>query len=62
MAATLAALEGVSALLCAKIGERQRLAAAGITASDAYAFEYIEASAIAWRSIRFASSGRTASA
>jgi len=64
MAATLAALEGVSALLCAKIGERprERLAAAGITASDAYAFEYIEASAIAWRSIRFASSGRAASA
>jgi nitrogen fixation protein NifB len=64
MAATLAALEGVSALLCAKIGERprERLAAAGITASDAYAFEYIEASAIAWRSIRFASSGQTASA
>jgi Dinitrogenase iron-molybdenum cofactor len=35
MEATLAALEGVSALLCAKIGERprERLATAGITAS-----------------------------
>jgi nitrogen fixation protein NifB len=50
MAATLAALEGVSAVLCAKIGERPRarLAAAGIEATDQYAFEYIEASAITW--------------
>jgi nitrogen fixation protein NifB len=50
MAATLAALQGVAAVLCARIGEkpRQRLAAAGIEATDQYAFEYIEASAIRW--------------
>jgi nitrogen fixation protein NifB len=43
-------LEGVSAVLCAKIGRcpRDDLAAAGIAATDQYAFEYIEASAIAW--------------
>ena len=43
-------LDGVSALLCAKIGSapRQKLEAVGIAASDQYAFEYIEASAIAW--------------
>jgi nitrogen fixation protein NifB len=43
-------LDGVSSVLCAKIGNapRQKLEAAGIAASDQYAFEYIEASAIAW--------------
>lgn len=50
MAVTLAALEGVTAVLCAKIGEKPkaRLAEAGIIATDQYAFEYIEASAITW--------------
>jgi nitrogen fixation protein NifB len=64
MAATITALAGVSALLCAKIGERprERLAAAGVVASDQYAFEYIEASAIAWCSTRFETTERAASA
>ena len=55
---------GVSALLCAKIGERprERLAAAGVVATDQYAFEYIEASAIAWCSTRFETTERAASA
>ncbi|HEY0283667.1 MAG TPA: nitrogenase cofactor biosynthesis protein NifB [Rhizomicrobium sp.] len=46
----LKSLDGVSAVLCAKIGAapRQKLEAAGIAASEQYAFEYIEASAIAW--------------
>jgi len=59
-AATLRALDGVSALLCAKIGQRprERLAAIGITATDQFAFEYIEASAIAW----YASQSRPGSA
>jgi nitrogen fixation protein NifB len=54
MAATLAALDGVAAVLCAKIGERPqaRLAAAGIEACEQYAFEYIEASAITWYATR----------
>ena len=64
MAATIAALEGVSAVLCAKIGERprERLAAAGVAATDRYAFEYIEASAITWCSTRFQTAERAASA
>jgi nitrogen fixation protein NifB len=64
MAATIAALEGVSALLCAKIGERprERLAAAGVTATDQYAFEYIEASAITWCLTSFRTAERAASA
>jgi nitrogen fixation protein NifB len=64
MEATIAALEGVSAVLCAKIGERprERLAAAGVTATDRFAFEYIEASAITWCSTRFQSPERAASA
>ncbi len=42
--ATIALLEGVSAVLCARIGEnpRERFAAAGIRAIDAHAHEYIE--------------------
>jgi nitrogen fixation protein NifB len=50
MATTLAALEGIAAVFAAKIGERprQRLKQAGIAAIDAYAFDYIEASAITW--------------
>jgi nitrogen fixation protein NifB len=64
MEAAIAALEGVSAVLCAKIGERprERLAAAGVTATDRFAFEYIEASAITWCSTRFQNAGRAASA
>jgi nitrogen fixation protein NifB len=50
LAGTIAALKGIDALLCAKIGQapREKLAAAGIAATDAYAFEYIEASVVAW--------------
>jgi nitrogen fixation protein NifB len=50
MATTMAALEGITAVLCAKIGDRprQRLKEAGIEAVDAFAFDYIEASAITW--------------
>ena len=64
MEATIAALQGVSAVLCAKIGERprERLAAVGVTATDRYAFEYIEASAIAWCSRQLQSAERAASA
>ena len=42
--ATIALLEGVSAVLCARIGDcpRERLAAAGIRAIDGHAHEYIE--------------------
>lgn len=41
----IAALDGIDAVLCAKVGRcpRERLAAAGITVSDAFAFAYIEA-------------------
>ncbi|MFO1154101.1 MAG: nitrogenase cofactor biosynthesis protein NifB [Rhodospirillales bacterium] len=44
LATTIAALEGISTVLCAKIGRcpSEGLAAAGITVSEAYAFEYIE--------------------
>ena len=44
LAATIAALEGISVVFCAKIGRcpSDALAAAGITVSEAYAFEYIE--------------------
>ena len=54
MATTIAALDGVTAVLCAKIGQRPRarLAEAGIIASDHYGFEYIEASAITWYASR----------
>jgi nitrogen fixation protein NifB len=43
--ATLALLDGVDAVLCSKIGDCPRgdLEAAGIEATDAYAFDYIEA-------------------
>jgi nitrogen fixation protein NifB len=64
MAETLGALDGVAAVLCAKIGKgpRQRLAAAGIEATDRFAFEYIEASAITWYTERKALDGAAASA
>jgi len=55
--ATIEALAGVSCVLCARIGQspRTKLAAAGIEVSDAYAFDYIEASAITWYATRAAS-------
>ncbi len=42
--ATIAALEGVTHVLCSKIGDcpRDMLVAAGIEATDAYAYEYAE--------------------
>ena len=42
--ATIAALEGVTHVLCAKIGDcpKDMLVAAGIEATDAYAYEYAE--------------------
>ena len=48
--ATLLALDGVSALLTAKIGRcpRQRLADAGIAVVDDYAFDYVETAIARW--------------
>ncbi len=45
----IAALEGVSMVLCAKIGDcpKDQLKGAGIEASDEFAFEYIESSVAA---------------
>ncbi len=42
--ATIAALEGVTHVLCSKIGDcpKDMLVAAGIEATDAYAYEYVE--------------------
>ena len=44
------ALEGVSTVLCAKIGDcpKDSLAAAGITVSDAWPHEWIETGIAAW--------------
>ncbi len=44
------ALVGVDAVLCARIGHcpQDQLKAAGITASDAFAYEYIEPSILTW--------------
>ena len=52
----IAALEGVDVVLCAKIGEcpSDMLSAAGIEASDAHAYEYIEAAIGAFYAQRFA--------
>jgi nitrogen fixation protein NifB len=54
--ATLQVLEGVSAVLCAKVGScpREGLAAAGIVVSDAHAYEWIEAGIVAWYASRAA--------
>jgi len=51
-----AALEGVEVVLCAKIGDcpSDMLLAAGIEATDAHAYEYIEAAIGAYYSARFA--------
>jgi nitrogen fixation protein NifB len=55
-------LEGVSAVLCSKIGRcpKQDLAAAGIAVSDAYAQQYIETALAAWFLDRSRSQSRTA--
>jgi nitrogen fixation protein NifB len=55
--ATLALLDGVDAVLTAKIGDcpREALTAAGIDASDAYAFDYIETAIGRYYEARFAS-------
>jgi nitrogen fixation protein NifB len=47
---TLALLEGVAAVLCSKVGRcpQDALRAAGISVSDAQAFEWIEAGVAAW--------------
>lgn len=44
------ALEGVTVVLCAKIGDcpRESLNAAGVQATDTYAHEWIEAGIVAW--------------
>ncbi len=62
--ATVKALDGVAAVLCAKIGQapREKLAAAGIEATDQYAFDYIEASAITWYAARTRSAAAAATA
>ncbi|MBS1183890.1 MAG: nifB [Proteobacteria bacterium] len=41
---TIAALDGIDTVLCAKVGDcpREALVAAGITVTDAYAYDYIE--------------------
>ncbi|MGK3995711.1 nitrogenase cofactor biosynthesis protein NifB [Sorangium sp. So ce1024] len=46
----IAALEGVSVVLCSKIGDcpKDSLSAAGIQATDSYAHEWIEAGIAAW--------------
>lgn len=58
---TIALLEGVSAVLCARIGDcpRDRLAAAGIRAIDAYAHEYIETGVAQAFADEFAATERT---
>lgn len=50
--ATLQALDGISAILTAKIGRcpRQRLSEAGITVVDDYAFDYVETAIARWLS------------
>jgi nitrogen fixation protein NifB len=66
MPSILGALEGCSAVLVAKIGRcpREELERAGIEAVQDYAYEYIEASALAWyqRRLERLSSGRACAA
>jgi nitrogen fixation protein NifB len=54
--ATLLALDGVNALLTAKIGRcpRQRLADAGIAVVDDFAFDYVETAIARWLAVRAA--------
>jgi nitrogen fixation protein NifB len=51
----IAALEGVTVVLCAKIGDcpKDSLTAAGIQATDQYAHEWIEAGILAWHKARY---------
>ena len=60
--ATLLALDGVSAILTAKIGRcpRQRLSEAGIIVVDDYAFDYVETAIARWLSARTALEEETA--
>ena len=60
--ATIAALEGVEFVLCAKVGDcpKDMLAAAGIEVSDAYAYEYIESAIGALYASKFAAAGKRA--
>ncbi|MFO1156992.1 MAG: nitrogenase cofactor biosynthesis protein NifB [Rhodospirillales bacterium] len=60
--ATLQALDGVSAILTAKIGRcpRQRLHEAGITVIDDYAFDYVETAIARWLGARAALDEETA--
>jgi nitrogen fixation protein NifB len=53
---TVQVLEGVSAVLCAKVGScpRETLEAAGIAVTDAHAYEWIEAGIAAWYAARAA--------
>lgn len=61
--AVIAALDGVSAVLCAKIGRcpAERLTAAGIETVEEYAFQYIEPAVAAYFRRQATSSGLTAS-
>lgn len=60
----IAALDGVDAVLCAKIGScpRERLAEAGIAASEDYAFQYIEPAVAAFFQDAVGANHRAASA
>ncbi|WP_084174754.1 nitrogenase cofactor biosynthesis protein NifB [Afifella pfennigii] len=57
----IAALEGVAVVLVAKIGEapKKKLAAAGITASEAHAYEWIEAGIAGWYAAAFTTTSET---
>lgn len=50
----IAALEGISMVLCSKIGDcpKDALSAAGIQATDEFAHEWIEAGIVSWYSAR----------
>jgi nitrogen fixation protein NifB len=55
LAGVLQTLDGIDAVLCAKIGDcpQEQLKSAGITASDAFAFEYIETAISAYYATRY---------
>ena len=56
----LAVLEGVTVVLCAKIGDcpKDSLSAAGIQASDDYAYDWIEAGIAAWYAAAYPTTAR----
>jgi nitrogen fixation protein NifB len=62
--AVIEALEGVTAVLCAKIGDcpKDSLEAAHIKATDAYALEWIEAGVAAWYQAEVGGAAHTAQA